>query len=97
VASQTGAPLIDLTASSMRLVQESGEEPSKRLFLHYTAADKVAPYPQGVTDDTHFSEAGARAVAALVARGLKAASVPVAQHVRTTNTPPLTRGDSGCP
>lgn len=99
VARDTGAPLVDLTASSMALVQSLGEEPSKRYFLHYTAADRVAPYPQGVTDDTHFSELGARAMAALVAEGLKAAGVPVASQVRASGSsaPPPVLGGPNCP
>ena len=99
VAAATRTPLIDLAASSRALIQRLGEEPSKRYFLHYTAADGIARYPQGVTDNTHFSEIGARAVAALVADGLKAADVPDSKHVRPgpeASAPQPVLGGPGC-
>jgi lysophospholipase L1-like esterase len=81
LAASAGAPLIDLGADSMALVSSAGEEGSKRLFLHLAAQDVVA-YPQGVQDDTHFSEAGARAVARLVAMRLATLDTPARSFVR---------------
>jgi lysophospholipase L1-like esterase len=99
VAAETRTPLIDLAASSMALVQQIGEEPSKRYFMHLTPADGVARFPQGVTDDTHFSEIGARAIAALVADGIRASGAPVAAHLRTDRAagPPPVLGGPSCP
>lgn len=95
----TNAPLIDLEARSAAFFDQIGAEASKRYFLHYSVADKVAAYPNGITDDTHFSELGARAVANLVAQELKGLRTPVAEKV-LADRPDLTRstplGTSAC-
>jgi hypothetical protein len=39
--------------------------PREKAYLHYTAADRIRTFPAGITDDTHFNELGARAMAAL--------------------------------
>ena len=99
VARETGAPLIDLAASSRSLVDRLGEERSSRYYMNLTAADAVARFPQGVTDNTHFSETGARAIAALVADGLLAAAVPVAAHLTpgpAADAPQPVRGGPAC-
>jgi hypothetical protein len=82
VAAQTRTPLIDLDADSMAYFQSIGEEESKKYYLHYTAADNIAAFPNGVADNTHFNELGARAVAALVARRPKELHIPLSKHVR---------------
>lgn len=100
VAAETRTPLIDLAETSRAMIAGLGEEPSKRYFLHYTPADRIARFPQGVTDNTHFSEIGARAVAALVADGLKGTGVPVARHVRPgaeAAAPQPVLGGPSCP
>jgi len=82
VAAQTHTPFIDLDADSMAYFQSIGEEGSKKYYLHYTAADHVPAFPAGISDDTHFSEIGARAVAALIGRRLKELHIPLSKHVR---------------
>jgi pectinesterase len=73
-AAELGVPLIDMHRSSERVLREYGAERSKSLFLHL-APGEHANYPDGLRDDTHFSPAGAEAMAALVARGIRE-SVP---------------------
>lgn len=82
LATETHTPLIDLSSDSMALIEREGPERSKRLFLHFQSSQQVAAYPQGVEDDTHFSEAGARVIAGLVARRLAVLDTPVRAHVR---------------
>lgn len=77
----TNTPLIDLEARSAAFFEQLGAEAARRYFLHYTPADKVPAYPNGITDDTHFNELGARAVANLVAQELKGLRTPVAEKV----------------
>jgi lysophospholipase L1-like esterase len=89
VAAATHTPLIDLDADSMEYFQSIGEEGSKKYYLHYTAADHIRTFPVGITDDTHFSELGARAVAALVARRLEELNIPVSKHVLPVSLDPL--------
>jgi lysophospholipase L1-like esterase len=95
----TNTPLIDLEARSLDLVSRAGEVGSTRYYLHYTAADRFAAFPQGIADDTHFSELGARAMANLVAEELKGLKVPVAEKV-LAERPDLTRtkplGSAAC-
>jgi lysophospholipase L1-like esterase len=90
LAAELDVPLIDLERESGAWVQEAGEEGSKLYFLHHKAADGILAFPKGITDDTHFSEIGARGIAEIVARNLKALSLPVSAHVRA-NRPDLAR------
>jgi lysophospholipase L1-like esterase len=95
----TGVPLIDLEARSRTMVERAGEEGAKRLYLHHTADERIAAFPKGIADDTHFSELGARGIANLVAEGLKDLRLPIAEHV-LADRPDLTRttplGSAAC-
>ncbi|MDR9856300.1 rhamnogalacturonan acetylesterase [Paenibacillus sp. VCA1] len=66
VAAATGTPLLDIFAASQLLYRDLGPEASTTLFLHLPA-NQHPNYPEGVADDTHFSEEGARQIAKLVA------------------------------
>jgi lysophospholipase L1-like esterase len=90
LAAATHTPLIDLTADSMRWVSALGDEGSKHFFLVYTPADRIARFPDGNTDNTHFSEMGARHVAELVAQRLEQLKLPVSKRVKKMR-PGLTR------
>jgi lysophospholipase L1-like esterase len=91
LATTTATPLIDLEALSRGLLDRTGFDASKRYYLHYTPKDGVAAFPEGIADDTHFSELGARRMADLVAGGLARLSLPVSASVRAKR-PELTRG-----
>lgn len=65
VAKQLNVPLIDLDAKSMALYQQMGREASKYLF-NYLQPGEHPNYPEGKTDNTHFSELGARKIAQIV-------------------------------
>lgn len=82
VADTFGVPLIDLEASSRALIDEVGLEDSKRLFLHYQPGEYQA-FPEGISDDTHFSEIGARRIANLVADGLAQLDAPIVAAVKS--------------
>ena len=70
LAEDADVPLIDLGTSSKRLLESLGQEGSKELYLWLEPG--VHPnYPEGVQDNTHFSEAGAIAIAELVIQELK--------------------------
>lgn len=70
VASETETPLLDIYAASQQLYQSLGAEASKRLFMHLP--EQAHPnYPSGITDDTHFSDEGARLIARLVAEAIR--------------------------
>ena len=80
LARREGVTLVDLTEASMAWLRARGEAGSKPYFMHVPA--------QRQADDTHFSTAGARAVACLVAAGWRAADA--AAPVR-----PVTADDCG--
>jgi pectinesterase len=64
LAEKTETAIIDMTRLSGQYVAGLGEEQSKAVYLHMKG-------PQGrVEDNTHFSETGAYAMAALVVEGL---------------------------
>lgn len=71
LAHELDAPLIDLTAFTTWLYEDLGPVESVGLFSHF-APGEVAAFPDGLSDDTHFRAAGARRIAAFVARSLRA-------------------------
>jgi lysophospholipase L1-like esterase len=80
VATETATPLIDLNVLSMAELGRLGEEPSKNLFLHL-APGAFPSHPEGLTDNTHFSERGARTVAGLVAGALAGLDTPLTGRI----------------
>lgn len=74
VARQQRIPLLDLTARSQELLERLGESASWPLYLT-TAHD-------GVQDATHLSRYGAEQFAALVARAMADAHLPLAHFLR---------------
>ncbi|GEP47240.1 rhamnogalacturonan acetylesterase [Microbacterium saccharophilum] len=71
LAAEIDAPLIDLTVFTTWLYEHLGDAASARLLSHY-APGETAAWPDGLADDTHFRVEGARAIAAFVARALRA-------------------------
>lgn len=71
VAQKNNVPLIELDKKSQAMLQSFGVENSKWLFNHLKPGEHPN-YPQGVQDNTHFSELGARKVAELVYADIKA-------------------------
>jgi len=71
LAHELDAPLIDLTVFTTWLYEDLGDEASISLLSHF-APGEHAVWPEGLRDDTHFREAGARRIAAFVGRSLRA-------------------------
>jgi len=69
-AKERGIPCVDLNSSSGALLKSLGEKGSDELFFS----------PKN--DRTHFSEKGAKAMAELVAQGLKSSGAKVAAHLK---------------
>jgi pectinesterase len=70
LANESDVPLIDLHESTRTLIEQRGVEGSKKLFL-WIAPGEYKSLPNGKRDDTHFSEYGAREVAALAVTGIR--------------------------
>lgn len=70
VAKQTHVPLIDMEELTSDWLRAAGEEDSKA-FFHKLAAGVSKLYPNGLDDNTHFNEEGARAVAEMFVRDVQ--------------------------
>jgi lysophospholipase L1-like esterase len=72
--------LIDLDPLSRELYQNIGVENSKLLFLQLEK-DEHPNYPDGVTDNTHFSELGARKIAQIVLSEIRKSDLDLKDHI----------------
>jgi lysophospholipase L1-like esterase len=81
LVNETGVAMIDLSARSRAYLNSIGPEAAKDVFMHLSPGEYPA-YPDGITDDTHFSEYGADQMARIVSEGTAALSLPIAGHVR---------------
>jgi len=70
LSEDSSVELLDITKSSMQLVQSLGLEGSKVIFLWLDSSEHPN-YPNGSSDNTHFSEYGANEMAKLVINSLK--------------------------
>lgn len=70
VAKQTNVPLIDMEEMTSDWLQNAGVEGSKA-FFHKLPAGVSRLYPNGLDDNTHFNEEGAREVAQMFVREVK--------------------------
>ncbi|SMO94226.1 rhamnogalacturonan acetylesterase [Gracilimonas mengyeensis] len=80
VAESENVPMIDMDRKSQAMLTEIGEEKSTLLFLQLEPGQNPN-YPEGVTDNTHFSETGARMMAELVLEGLKELDHELATYI----------------
>lgn len=79
LAAAMDVTLVDLQQLTEKLLQETGVEESKMIYL-WTAPDER--YPEGRKDDTHLSREGAEIVAKLVAKELKKMKHPLAAYLK---------------
>lgn len=85
IAQQMNVPLIDLHASSQKLIEQHGVEGSKKMFL-WIDPKHFGTMFEGKKDDTHFSEYGAISVASLVCAEMKAKNI-AAQYLKPSVHP----------
>lgn len=80
IARNQQVPLIDLQTESMALLRKLG--PEKSAFLYNQLQPGEHPhYPNGVVDNTHFNELGARKMAEIVLRDIITLKLPIALHL----------------
>lgn len=84
VARERDVALVDMDERSRALLTELGPEASTSLYNHLPPGEHPN-YPEGVADDTHFSEAGARRMAELVLDAIDALALELATHVADTD------------
>lgn len=98
VAKDLEVPLVDLNGDMMAALKARGALASRGLYLFYQPYDQVARYPEGISDDTHINEQGARLAAALVATRLASLKPPISRHVRPASVAGQPRlGGPNCP
>lgn len=91
VAAEEGVPLLEMEDATRGLVRDLGAEGSRALYLHYEPGEHPR-LPDGLRDDTHFSEHGARQVAELAAREMARVHLEVVRHLKLEElvSPPAT-------
>ena len=82
VAQESEVPLIDLATRSKTLYEQLGPEETKKLFLWFTLGEYLN-YPDGIQDDTHFSEYGARKIAKLVIQSIQDIHLPLVTKLKS--------------
>lgn len=84
VAKETGAVFIDMERVTQQYFQQLGDQGSALRFMHISA--NLHPnYPNGVRDNTHLNELGAREVAQLVLTELKKRHHPLVNRLRNVD------------
>ncbi len=63
-------PFIDMYKISQDIISKMGDEDSKK-FHNYLLSGENDNYPEGITDDTHFSPYGAKMYASIIAIELR--------------------------
>ncbi|MCB0748234.1 MAG: rhamnogalacturonan acetylesterase [Ignavibacteriae bacterium] len=72
--------LLDLHRASEQLFIDLGEEGTKEIFLILNPGDS-ANYPEGIEDNTHFSDYGAKVIANLVAEEIKKSNIGLKKYL----------------
>lgn len=80
VAKETGAGFIDLQLLTENMVARLGPKDSEKLFLILQPGESKN-YPQGITDNTHLNDNGAKQVALLAANELKRQNISLAGYL----------------
>ena len=81
VALKQNVQLIDINLLSQNYLEALGDEKSRQLFLHFPPG-VVKKYPDGIHDDTHFSETGARIIAYMVVNEIKTRKMKLARYIK---------------
>ncbi|MCP9766268.1 glycosyl hydrolase family 28 protein [Lacihabitans soyangensis] len=86
VAKKNQVDLIDMHALSQKLIENLGEEASKDVFMHY-AGGIYDKFPNGIVDNTHLSNYGAKLMSSMVAENLMAQSLPLRNWLKKSVYP----------
>lgn len=80
VATQEEVPLIDMEELTSKWLQDAGMEGSKQ-FFHKFPPGVSRLYPEGLDDNTHFNEQGAREVARMFVDAVKKHNKNQLKHI----------------
>ncbi|MDM5327885.1 rhamnogalacturonan acetylesterase [Neobacillus sp. CF12] len=81
LAEKLDVQVINLLEKTEKLYQSLGPEGSKQLFTWFDA-NEHPNYPEGIQDNTHFCEHGAREVGKLVIEGIKELQLPIVSFIK---------------
>lgn len=81
LAETLDVPLINLWKKTEKLYQSLGPEESKKLFVWFHE-NEHPNYPNGIQDNTHFCETGAKEVGKLVIEGIKECKLPIMSFIK---------------
>ena len=87
LAASLKVDLIDLTALTKTYFERIGKAETSQLFLILTAG-QWPNYPNGVTDNTHFQENGARAIGQLAMADAYARNLSLARLLKAVPVAP---------
>jgi hypothetical protein len=87
-AAAEGVPLLEMEDVTRALVRSYGVERSRPLFLHFEPGEHPQ-LPDGLHDDTHLSELGARLIAELAAREMARLHLPLLRYLKRDMLVPL--------
>lgn len=81
VAKEKNVTLLDVCAESGEFLQETGAEASKDLFL-IAPANQWKNYPNGINDNTHLNEYGAKVITEIIIEEIKQSSLEIAKDIK---------------
>jgi DNA sulfur modification protein DndE len=81
VAAAEKVPLLDLERATAKWLQATGAADSRKFFM-WIEPGAHPKIPDGRKDDTHFVEAGAKAVAELAVNEIRAQKLPLAKWLK---------------
>jgi len=81
VATEQGAPLIDMHRKSEAVIVKYGVEGSRKLFLQLKPGEN-ANYPTGIEDNTHFDPLGADEMAKLAVEGIRETKLGLKKYLK---------------
>jgi len=80
-AKQYNVPVLDIHKITRAYFNAAGEEKSKDYFLHMAPGQSIN-YPEGIMDNTHFNEKGAKIVAHLIAVAMIKSNLPIKDLIK---------------
>ena len=80
IAKEMNVPIIDMQISTRQLVEQYGEEESKKLYL-WVESGVAERFPEGNKDDTHINQHGATEFSRLFAKELQLTKHPLADYL----------------
>jgi lysophospholipase L1-like esterase len=69
-------PVLDIHKITTEFMAKAGDEESKKYYLHLPPGQSEN-YPEGITDNTHFNEEGAKKVAQIIIEAIQQSDLPL--------------------